>query len=169
MAQAQEVYSFRPGARVTGVSAADAGAELARLRQSGPLTPRVVVDEARDAANPLHPAFEWDDAKAADEHRLQQARGIIRAVYVKTVSDEAPRPVFVHVTTEDGGSYERLSVVAATPDLYATAVDELRGKLVAAQQSLRELEIAAARCGRPVPEAVSRHLKAAIGAVPSVA
>ena len=46
---------------------------LAELHQ-GRITPEMVVDAARDPNSPLHSAFTWDDAQAAHEHRLAQAR-----------------------------------------------------------------------------------------------
>lgn len=46
------------------------------------LTPRLVLDRARDPQHPLHDRFEWDDAKAAESHRLTQAGDLIRSVKV---------------------------------------------------------------------------------------
>lgn len=48
----------------------------------GMLTPTLVVDEARDPGHPLHSHFEWDDARAAEEYRLEQARGLIQKVKI---------------------------------------------------------------------------------------
>ena len=50
---------------------------LAELHQ-GRVTPEIVVEAARDPASPLHSAFTWDDAQAAHEHRLAQARVLLR-------------------------------------------------------------------------------------------
>ena len=55
---------------------------LAELHQ-GRITPEMVVDAARDPNSPLHSAFEWDDAQAAHEHRLAQARVLLRRVRVE--------------------------------------------------------------------------------------
>lgn len=49
----------------------------------GELTPAVVVDEARDAAHPLHHRFEWDDTIAGEKYREHQAAALIRKVKVK--------------------------------------------------------------------------------------
>ena len=46
----------------------------------GRLTPDAVVNAARDSENPLHPHFEWDDTKAAEAHRRNQARTLIKTV-----------------------------------------------------------------------------------------
>lgn len=53
----------------------------------GELTPALVVDEARPEDHPLHNRFEWDDAKAGEAWRREQAAQLIRSVkiiYAKT-------------------------------------------------------------------------------------
>lgn len=56
--------------------------ELEAIRESagGVLRPEEVVAFAADPKTALHQRFEWDDAKAGHEHRLWQARHLIRAV-----------------------------------------------------------------------------------------
>jgi hypothetical protein len=49
------------------------------------LTPELVLDEARDTSHPLHSKFEWDDSIAAEAHRREQARHLIRTVKVSFV------------------------------------------------------------------------------------
>lgn len=63
----------------------------------GRLTPEAVVEAASDPDSPLHSAFTWDDAEAAHQHRLDQARFLIRRVRVDvTVGNRLIRlPVFV--------------------------------------------------------------------------
>lgn len=48
-----------------------------------------VVDAARSPASPLHALFTWDDATAAEERRLEQARGLIRSYRVAIVTTTA--------------------------------------------------------------------------------
>lgn len=60
--------------------------------QYGELTADLVVEEARPKQSPLHPYFEWDDRRAAEQHRLEQARLMIRRVkFVVQSPDETPR------------------------------------------------------------------------------
>lgn len=57
-------------------------------KHRGILRPSDVVNAARDPEHVLHGIFEWDDSKAAREHRLWQAREIIAAVqYVFEVEE----------------------------------------------------------------------------------
>jgi hypothetical protein len=89
----------------------------------GKLTPRLVVDEARNPKHPLHHRFLWDDKKAADKFRLIQAAQIIRSVHV-TVVDEPDQPVqkvraYLPVAGEDSddpeSSYEPVESIAHSP------------------------------------------------------
>jgi hypothetical protein len=61
-------------------------AHLERLADSrGRITPARVVENARPVNSLLHDRFEWDDAKAAELHRLDQARVLIASVEVQII------------------------------------------------------------------------------------
>lgn len=51
-------------------------------QRAGELTPSLVVEEARPEDSPLHSHFEWDDAVAAEAHRVSQAAHLIRSCRV---------------------------------------------------------------------------------------
>ena len=100
----KKTYEFVLGARVSGgLNAQTVGEELARLTAKyGMLTAEVILREAEPEDAPLHPAFEWDDSKAAREYRLSQARYLARSTreFViiergKTI-DNGKQMVFVH-------------------------------------------------------------------------
>src|SRR6516164_2789894 len=55
---------------------------LREMADQNQLSPRNVVDQAREETNVLHPLFEWDDNIAADHHRLDQARRLISSFEV---------------------------------------------------------------------------------------
>lgn len=64
----------------------------------GRLSPSTVVRAAASEEHPLHPSFEWNDATAAHQHRLNQARAILRLPRT-TVVIEGCRiisPTYVH-------------------------------------------------------------------------
>jgi hypothetical protein len=81
-------YRWREGARGP-LPAQVVGTELERIRiaQGGAFVPSSVVDAARPAKSPLHPAFEWNDKIAAEKHREEQAKYLIRCIV--TVTAEA--------------------------------------------------------------------------------
>jgi len=70
--------------------------EIAK-RHDGVLVPNDVVEAARNSDHPLHDEFEWDDGKAAEAHRVDQARSLIKRVKlevtVRQVTIEVPRYV----------------------------------------------------------------------------
>ncbi len=98
-------YEFSDGARFQAGAAQDAasvGAHLEFLRQQekGELTPHDVLKDAKNPNSPLHSYFEWSDTAAAEAYRLNQARGLIRAVVAVYVSEDKPavrQKMFVHI------------------------------------------------------------------------
>jgi hypothetical protein len=98
-------YEFADGARFQSGALQDADIvgrhlDLLRQQQHGELTPEDVVNDARNPNSPLHTHFEWNDNAAAEQYRLQQARGLIRAVVAVYVDDKAPAKrtrAFVHI------------------------------------------------------------------------
>ena len=97
----------------------------------GKLTPKKLVEAARDVNSPLHDEFEWDDTIAAERYREQQAMYIIRSIEVTLIS--VPAEVtemnititesnnggtrFYHAIDMDGTGYE---------DIYSISQDELK-------------------------------------------
>jgi hypothetical protein len=162
-ARAKPTFTFRTGTRVKGVDPEAAGKELAKIGKRTALTPAAVVEAAEPESSPIHNAFEWDDEKAAHEHRLQQARGLIRAVCVVYEPNEEPRPVYVHVTTEESATYEPLRAVVQRPDLYKIALGELQEKLNSLSRSVSEVMAAARDAGKSVGllASAAEHLEAA--------
>lgn len=59
--------------------------------QRGQLTPKLVVDEAREETHPLHDRFEWDDSIGGEKWRLHQAHEMITSVKV-TYKDAGGKP-----------------------------------------------------------------------------
>jgi hypothetical protein len=60
---------------------------LAEMEKDGRITPRRLVDAARNETHPLHKDFIWDDRTAAEKHRLDRAREIIQSVRVIVTTD----------------------------------------------------------------------------------
>lgn len=128
-------YRWKDGAHVPAIDPQKAGEEIERLtvRHNGFLSPKALVDAARAKRHVLHGAFEWDDAKAADTHREERARDIIRSLTV--VVEQAPRtgPVRAMVNVrhpEGGSSYTPMARAMSDADmrqqLLGRALDELK-------------------------------------------
>lgn len=134
-------YGVTKGFRLSGdVNAV--GGELASIHSAnGKLTADIVVDEAKNPRSALHGEFEWDDSKAAHEHRLQHARSLIRSI---TVVYEEAEPVRHYVRVSQDVGYQPIEAVVKSVDLFALALDNLERKLLSAQQAVHELQNAAA-------------------------
>lgn len=134
------VYHWREEAPFAGrANANDVGQRLERVRRQsgGTLHVADVVADARDAASPTHPLFEWNDSVAASRYRKHQADELIRSIVVVAcdASTGAAAPAFVRVAATDAPHERRytsapVAVLAARPAPAATvesrALRELR-------------------------------------------
>lgn len=117
------------------------GEELARLATNagGDLTPKAVVEAARDPKNLLHPHFEWDDAIAADRYRQDQAREIIRCIRVEDDETEQPERAFLSVAGKGGTSYRTLQDVRSSIDLQKAVLSAAERDLDAFERRYRDM------------------------------
>src|SRR5574337_66181 len=159
-----------------GVTAQVAGREIARIEaRDGHVTSESLVDASRPDDAPLHPAFEWNDARAAERYRVHQASTLIRAVvtvetkeasehksWVLTTVEEAPKPVYVSAAR-----------VVESPSMFADAIGRLNRNLEVAKRGVAELTALATQEGSE-PERMARialaaqALEAAASAVSSL-
>lgn len=93
--------------------------ELASIyEQHRQLTPRLVVDVARDPAHPLHGQFEWDDSIAGEKYRQTQAAQLIRSVRVVEpvgATDQVNVRAWHSVPRPDGQTYVPADEVRQDP------------------------------------------------------
>lgn len=113
----------------------------------GELTAEMVVEEARPVDAVLHPFFEWDDSVAAELHRQEQARSMIRRVrFVVESQDGSPRDVVrefrvvteVHGDSEPRRVYRRVSEM--TPAEREEVLDRMRRSIASLVRSYREYD-----------------------------
>ena len=137
------VYKWKTGARLR-VSAQTAGEECARLERMGRLTPPELVDASRPEDAPLHSAFEWNDAIAAERYRETQAGYIIRSIEVVPVGMSEPVRAFVSVTAEDAPRYIETVKAMAAADTRETVLERARAELRAFERKYAGFEELAA-------------------------
>lgn len=131
-------FEFSEGARfqkgaILNATAVGNHIELLRQQQKGELTPEDVLSDARNPNSPLHSFFEWDDTAAAQQHRLQQARGLIRAVVAIYVSEDKPAvraKAYVHIP-EGGAPHYRETT---------HAMSQTKTRKMVLQRAWRELQ-----------------------------
>jgi hypothetical protein len=85
-----------------------------RVKAGGSLLPVDIVERARSENSALHRYFEWSDTEAAEAYRLNQARGVIRAVV---------RFVPSNVGTQEVRAYLSLPSDRATTGGYRAVTD----------------------------------------------
>jgi hypothetical protein len=105
----------------------------------GRLTPPAVVDAARNPRSPLHRHFEWDDTKAAEAYRLDQARAIIGVIRIEDDAGE-PTRAFLSVRDGAGTSYRTAAEVSGSVDLQLAVLKQAERDLEAFGKRYRELQ-----------------------------
>lgn len=112
-------FKFADGSRFQPGAIKDADLVGKRIdaigrKNKGEILPEHVVDDARSTRSPLHSFFEWDDGVAAEEHRLAQARKLIRSVVAVYISaDTEPVKMRSYVNISDGGTSSYREIVSA--------------------------------------------------------
>jgi len=136
--KAKTAYIWKSGAVVkTSLSPQKVGEELERLRAQtgGELRPIDVIEAAASTRSALHSYFEWDDSKAAAQHRLQQARALIASIAVRA---ERGREKRLYVSVRKG-SNKKTSQMGGKGSIYVeregafkdeTLREQLRAKAV---------------------------------------
>lgn len=56
--------------------------EVLEVEKSNGLTPKNILERAKDSSSNLHNLFEWDNSVAAEKFRLEQARGLIQNIKI---------------------------------------------------------------------------------------
>lgn len=135
----------------------------------GRIESKALVDAARPETSPAHNAFEWDDAVAAEEHRLQQARRWIRIVKIEVGGEMQPLYHVPSVIASAPGHYDVPTRLAQVPDQLQRARSVFQSLLKTAQKGLDDLQRAAAVSGRVQPELeqIEEHLNEALALLDS--
>lgn len=95
-------------------------------KKGGKLTPKELVEAARDVNSPLHDEFEWNNTKAAQKYREWQARYIISSIEVKLtyipseiekvdlqIVPKSDGVKFYHTLDLDEGGYENVLTISS--------------------------------------------------------
>lgn len=96
--------------------------------EHGRVTPSLVLEDARREDSPLHGLFEWNNDKAAEQHRLDTARAVIRTVKVVVTIQETTikAPHYVRDPDAKGQGYRSVEALQRDPVCARQAlIDEL--------------------------------------------
>jgi len=104
-----ENFTWRMKGLAKKVNPDDAAKELQRIQNIyGSITPEILVNEAKKRKSPLHAIFEWDDTKAAENYRLQQARILLNNIQVTIITDNESRNISVYEVTSVKDGYKAI-------------------------------------------------------------
>jgi len=104
-----ENFTWRMKGLAKKVNPDDAAKELQRIQNIyGSITPEILVNEAKKRKSPLHAIFEWDDTKAAENYRLQQARILLNNIQVTIITDNESKNISVYEVTSVKDGYKAI-------------------------------------------------------------
>lgn len=112
----------------------------------GSVTKEIFLEKSRPEDSATHSLFEWDNDKAAESYRLEQARktiGNLRIVYTTPKEEEVPVKAFVNVSElSDKAFYRNVEVVLNDSDTRITYLTRIRrelGVFIRRNQNIEEL------------------------------
>ena len=84
------IYTPIKGSRLSEEQAQRYGESISKLVElgDGRVSPKVIVDDARNSSSPLHDFFVWDNDLAAEKYRLEQASYLLRSIQVTVKHDD---------------------------------------------------------------------------------
>jgi hypothetical protein len=148
MTTKRKKYAWVKGSKVKGLTPEVAGKEIDRLlaKYHNNLPAKKVVDEARPSSSPIHKAFNWNDHAAAEAHRLEQARHLLRSVTV-IILPSKNRPFEVRVTTAlrdkknpTQSLYGSTAYILSDPEKRAMAIELAYSELLAVRRKYAHLQ-----------------------------
>jgi hypothetical protein len=114
---------------------------LKSLVRDGRILPEDVVEAASEVSSPIHNNFEWDDTKAAHEHRIWQARQLI--TYKFKVEGETKQQFYnvkVVVNSEPVQGYFTKEKVLSEREMYLHLLKEAVGEIKYWEKKYEEIK-----------------------------
>lgn len=115
--------------------------EAIRAASNGQIQPEDVLRKAADKGSAMHTIFEWDDTEAAHQYRIEQARGMIRAVRVEIVRPNKEREYvrcYANVQNEDEREYRAVEEILDNSSLRKQLLLEAIQQLKAFRERYKE-------------------------------
>lgn len=135
---------------VKGLFKADATQCAEEIKTLGEgFSPADVVNLAANKKTELHKCFTWDNDKAADKWRLQEARIVVQNLKITYIKDEGQEPVetkvrmFYRNDTEESKNYKTTQFIVSQADEHERLLERAKHELEifrAKYRMLTELE-----------------------------
>lgn len=122
---------------------ADAEKCYREIESLGDCKPEEIVEFAENKRTELHKCFEWDDTKAAQRWRVQQARIVCNSLTV-IVEEDVDEPISYRLIEHDSEEqvYRPITVIARNEDQYSRLLNRARQEMAQFKKryaSLKEL------------------------------
>lgn len=107
----QQVYEWKMSGFAKGLDPDIAVKEFQRIeKEYGSITAENILTASMKQDAVFHKLFEWDDNKAAQQFRLQQARNIINNIEIRVVANNQARLVSAYevVRYNESNQYKRI-------------------------------------------------------------
>ena len=92
------------------------------------VTPKQILDYARNPETELHKCFEWDDSIAAEKFRLHQARMVVcHLVVVDDKSKSEPQKIRIMQKAEE--HYKPVQLIVRNKTEYESLLERARAEL----------------------------------------
>ena len=134
--------------------------KLTKLNK-GRLTPANVMHDARNLKSPQHDQFEWDDGKASEQYRLDQARTLIRTVRLEIRTERRIISTVRYVRDPSANQFEQGYVdVTSLRNNKTLAYEALEDELKRAKVSMdRALDFAETLNMRDMVDQIIEHIE----------
>lgn len=123
--------------RVKGIYKADAQ-KVADEIGNDKITPKEMVEKARNEQSELHKCFEWNDTIAAEKYRLQQARTVLSMLVFKP-KKEKEQPVRIFSLTTEKSVYQPTKQFLVQADEYQDLLKRALAELEAFKRKYRTI------------------------------
>ena len=101
-------------------------------------SPQNIVDYAEEHPDSeLHKCFTWDDSKAANEWRKQEARQVVRLLVF--ADDETKQPTQIRVLQKATDAYEPVKTIVRNNDEYAKLLARAKAELKAFRERYKQI------------------------------
>lgn len=109
--------------------------DIERIKEK---TPQNLVDyAAKHPKSELHKCFTWDDTKAANEYRKNEARQVLRLLVFVDEKEEEPTKIRVLQKTTE--TYEPVKMILRDKDEYKALLERAKAELKAFKERYKNL------------------------------
>jgi hypothetical protein len=147
------VYEWKDGSRIKA-DPQKIGCELEQIKERNANT--IVQVAKKNKSSELHKCFEWDNTKAAEEYRLDQARLVLRSITVIMEVDNDGEKESVKIRAYESVNLPSIDgekqLMTYVPIKQALSTPDLRNQVISGlKQTISEAETIAETYSKLVP------------------